>query len=259
MTSDAVHGGRTRKENHTMTVIETSLNETVTELAQTGGLRAVTIDLYRNIHKGIRAELFALTGGAGNLDPADACGRADLAAYVNSVTDLLVGHAAHEDEVIQPALLTHLPALAEKIERDHEVIERRIVGLRVLAEGAAAATGDHRDRVHRLYLELASFTSAYLAHQDVEERVVMPALEAAVGVDAVVAMHIAIVSSIPPDEMGRALAVMLPAMNIDDRAELLGGMRDSAPAEVFDGVWSLARSVLAAPDSAALASRLAIA
>jgi hypothetical protein len=242
-----------------MTVIETTLNDAVTELAQTGEHRAVTIDLYRNIHKGIRAELFALTGGAGNLDPADTCGRVDLAAYVNSVTDLLVGHAAHEDAVIQPALLTHLPALAEKIESDHEVIERRIVGLRVLAEDAATVDGDPGDRVHRLYLELASFTGAYLGHQDVEERVVMPALEAAVGVDGVLAMHIAIVSSIPPDEMGRALAVMLPAMNIDDRTEFLGGMRNGAPAEVFDGVWSLARSVLVPSDFAALASRLGIA
>lgn len=232
---------------------------TVIETSQTSVNETVTLDLYRNIHKGIRAELFALTGGAGSLDPSDACGRADLAAYVNSVTDLLVGHAAHEDEVIQPTLLTHLPALAEKIERDHEVIERRIVGLRVLAEGAAAVTGDHRDRVHRLYLELASFTGAYLAHQDVEERVVMPALEAAVGVDGVVAMHMAIVSSIPPDEMSRALAVMLPAMNIDDRTEFLGGMRAGAPAEVFEGVWSLTGSVLAPPDLAALGSRLGIA
>ena len=51
---------------------------------------------------------------------------------------------------------------------------------------------------------------------------------------------------------------MLPAMNIDDRAELLGGMRAGAPAEVFDGVWGLAGSVLDPTDLAALATRLGI-
>ena len=42
-----------------------------------------------------------------------------------------------------------------------------------------------RFAVHRLYIELASFTSEYLAHQDLEERLVMPALEQAIGVEAV--------------------------------------------------------------------------
>ena len=88
-----------------------------------------------------------------------------------------------------------------------------------------ARTADQPARTHRLYLELASFTSAYLEHQDVEERVVMPALEAAIGVESTIAIHGAIVGSIPPDEMAQSLALMLPAMNIDERTALLGGIR----------------------------------
>ena len=57
----------------------------------------------------------------------------------------------------------------------------------------------------------------------------MPALEAAVGVDAVLAIHDAIVGSIPPPEMARSLAIMLPAMNVDDRTEMLGGMQGRLP------------------------------
>jgi hypothetical protein len=86
----------------------------------------------------------------------------------------------------------------------------------------------------------------------------MPALEAAVGPDVVIAVHQAIVSSIPPDEMAVSLALMLPAMNVDDRAELLGGMQAGAPAEVFAGVWALAHSVLDEPSTAALAGRLGL-
>jgi len=87
----------------------------------------------------------------------------------------------------------------------------------------------------------------------------MPALEAAVGVDDVVGIHQAILASIPPDEMGRSLALMIPAMNIDNRTELLGGMRAGAPAEVFEGMWGLAGSVLDPTDLSALARRLDIA
>ena len=98
----------------------------------------------------------------------------------------------------------------------------------------------------------------YLAHQDVEERLVLPALERAIGPEAVEDIHRAIVSSIPPDQMARSLAVMLPAMNIDNRADMLGGMRAGAPAQIFEGVWGLANAVLDSADVDALSRRLGI-
>ena len=55
------------------------------------------------------------------------------------------------------------------------------------------------------------------------------------------------------------LAVMLPAMNVDDASEMLGGMQAGAPAEVFAGVWTLALSVLDRPKAAAIATRLGLA
>ena len=222
----------------------------------TEALRLVAVDLYRDIHKGIRAELFAITETAGRVDPSDQGDRAALAAHVSSVVDLLVSHAEHEDGHIQPVLETRLPDLAERIEHDHHRLEARIHGLAELAGAVATTPGRARDDIHRLYVELASFTSSYLAHQDLEERVVMPALEDVVGVEATLDIHVAIVGSIPPDVMAASLAVMLPAMNVDDRTELLGGMQAGAPAEVFEGVWSLAGSVLPPAELTALAARL---
>ena len=65
----------------------------------------------------------------------------------------------------------------------------------------------------------------------------------------------------PPnvDSLVGGLAVMFPAMNVDDRTELLGGMRATAPAEAFAGVWSLAKSVLSVDDHRAVAVRLGLA
>ncbi len=86
----------------------------------------------------------------------------------------------------------------------------------------------------------------------------MPALEAAIGPEAVVEMDRALVAAIPPEEAAATLAFMIPAMNIDDRADLLGGMRAGAPADLFAGVWSLVRSVLDPRDVDALAARLGL-
>ena len=226
---------------------------TITEQTTTADFELVADDLYRDIHKGIRAELFALTLEAGRIDPAATPDRVALAGHVHRVADVLVSHAEHEDRTVTPALEVHLPAFAERITTDHVVLDGRLVALR---ERADAATS--RANVHHLYLEVASFVGDYLHHQDFEERVVMPALEAAVGVDAVVAMHHEIVSSIPPDEMAQSLTIMLPAMNIDDRTELLSDMRAGAPAQVFEGVWGLAGTVLTPSDHAALAARLGL-
>jgi hypothetical protein len=232
---------------------------TVTEPSVLRALEPVTLDLYRDIHKGIRAELFAVTGSAGNLDPADRAGRADLARHVDGVVEMLSAHAEHEDTAIQSVLEVHAPALAEQIAADHPALEARVEEIQYLARQAVDASGDRvRAEVHRVYVELASFTGAYLAHQDLEERDVMPAIEQAVGFEQVLAIHQAIVGSIPPDQMAKSLAVMIPAMNVDDRTELLGGMQQGAPAEVFDGVWSLVKSVLVPADAVALSRRLGI-
>jgi hypothetical protein len=95
-----------------------------------------------------------------------------------------------------------------------------------------------------VYLELAAFTSLYLQHQDDEERVVMRALDGALTFEEVLALHNQIIASVRPDVLMACLALMLPAVNLADRCELLGGMQASAPAEAFAAVWALAAQVL---------------
>jgi Hemerythrin HHE cation binding domain len=222
-------------------------------------VETVTFNLYRDIHKGIRAELFGVTLAAGNVDPADRGARNALAARVTNLATILEVHAADEDIQVQPPTEQFLPDTAEIIARDHANFEQRVHDFTALANDTANATGwAPRARLEQLYMELASFTSVYLAHQDIEERIVMPALERALGVDGCFAIHAAIIASIPPEQLAKGLAIMLPAMNIDDRTEMLGGMQQHAPAEVFAGVWGFAGSVLAAAEHAELGVRLGL-
>lgn len=232
---------------------------TTTPQAERFEITPVAFDLYRDIHKGIRAELFAATAEAGRLDPADDDACAALSTQVGSTVDLLVSHAEHEDRHIQPSIEEHLPVLGSRIAADHHELEARMEALRALGSATVTASaGERRFAVHRCYLELAAFTSAYLAHIDLEERSVMPQLFAAIGFEVTVEIHQIIIGSLPPDEMAASLAVMLPAMNLDDRTELLGGVKEGAPPEVFTGVWSLAGSVLEPSDHRAVAARLGL-
>jgi hypothetical protein len=233
-----------------MSVIDRKPTETI---------EVVTFNLYREIHKGIRAELFGVTQAAGNIDPADRSARAVLADRIANLATILEHHAEGEDREVQPPTEMYLPDIAEVIARDHARFEGRVHDLTTLASETVDATGPvQRTRMEQLYLELASFTGAYLAHQNIEERVVMPALEQALGVDGCFAIHAAIVAAIPPDQMAKGLGIMLPALNIDDLAEVLGGMQRNAPAEVFAGVWGLAGSVLPAAQHARLGVRLGL-
>jgi hypothetical protein len=228
---------------------------TITEQVE----QTTTIDPYRDIHKGIRAVLFSITSEAGRLDPHDGEARRLFAEHVDSAAELLEFHAGHEDTFVLPVLEEHAPALAEEIAQAHASLGARVTAFRSAASGLAdAAPEEERAALHQQYLDLALFTGKYLEHQEMEERVVTPALLTAIGDDEVRRVDEALVASIPPDVMATGLAVMFPAMNIDDRADMLGGMQAGAPPQVFEGVWALTQSVLDPTDARALADRLGI-
>jgi hypothetical protein len=211
------------------------------------------VDVYRNIHKGIRRELFTVTTTAAELDPSDECGRVRLSERIEGLVWLLGAHAHHEDRWFLGMTEEHAPRLAERIVTDHAMLDARIEGI-----GKAARETETRAELHELYLDLAGFTGTYLAHQDLEERDLQPILLDAVGPQVMFETEQALVASIAPEDMARTLAYMLPAMNLDDRGELLGGIRLGAPAEVFAGICALAGSVLQPADMAALATRLGL-
>ena len=226
---------------------------------ETASLERVTLDLYRDIHKGIRNGLFAVTLAAGQVDPGDRDAVAEVASRWRDLSALLVGHAEHEDEFMQPTIEALLPTMADVIAVAHPELEAQMAALEVLAERATGTCErDRRIAVHRVYLGLASFTAAYLQHQEFEELHVMPALAEKIGFEEVLGMHGAIVGSITPDEFVQAATLMLPAMNVEDRTELLGGMKAAAPPEAFAGAMGLARSVVNPAAYAQVAARLGV-
>jgi hypothetical protein len=236
-----------------MTVTTTPL------IVETAALETVSYDIYRDIHKGIRNGLFSVTLAAGEVDPHDAEAVRAVAERWTDLVGVLVAHAEHEDEFVQPVIERHNPAYAAEIAEAHPRLEAQMAELEVLADRATDACPEQvRLLTHRFYLGLASFTAEYLQHQEFEEFEVMVMLSQHLSVDELLAVDNAIVASIEPDMMARSAALMLPAMNIEDQTELYEGARAGVPPEVFQGMLMLGQAVLEPVRYQALCDRLGV-
>jgi iron-sulfur cluster repair protein YtfE (RIC family) len=236
------------------------MTSTTTPLtAETAALDQVTFDMYRNIHKGIRNGLFSVTLEVGQVDPHDAEAVRAVANRWTDMVSVLVAHAEHEDEFVQPVIERFSPEYAAEIAETHPRLEAQMAELEVLADRAADACPEQaRLLTHRLYLGLASFTAEYLQHQEFEEFEVQVMLSRHLSFEELVGIDQAIVASIAPDLMAKSGALMLPAMNIEDQTELFAGAQAGAPPEVFQGMLVLADSALEPARARLLRSRLGV-
>jgi hypothetical protein len=137
----------------------------------------VLIDLYTLPHKALRCAVGEASTVLGALGPDDACA---AAASVAEVVDVLLAHAAHEDEFIEPLLERHLPDAAFEIARQHGGLTAAIDGLRRQADHLAATANAEPGALLALYRAFERMAAANLVHLDHEESVVMPALWQAV-------------------------------------------------------------------------------
>ncbi len=245
-----------------MSTDTTTTTDTPTSGRPTTGLAAVELglahDLYREIHKGIRFAMFHTTLHAGRVDVGDADDVEHLLERCTDLVELLDLHHHHEDAFVQPLVLAHAPDLALVVDAQHADVDGGLATMRLLGERLATASHVARDGVaHHLYLHLTRFTATYLEHQLFEETEVMPVLCGAVPVSELEALHAGIRQSIAPDVMVEAMSVMLPAMNVSERAAMLGGM-SMAPAPVFEIFRSAAESALGADEYATVAARIGL-
>jgi len=213
------------------------------------------VDLYREVHKGLRLALFELTGSAGAIDASNRTSVEDFARVFADVDMMLATHHGHEDgDLLVELIERHAPRAARRVSDAHETFDRQIIELRSLVAELTAGGTSNPDAI---YDAVVAFTGAYLAHMDVEESDIMPALRAAVPADDLIAITMAIRTSVRPPDMCVFLRYMLPAMNPNERTATLGGMKAGAPPEIFELFWATAEASLPEADLAAVADRIA--
>jgi hypothetical protein len=219
----------------------------------------IPYDFFREVHKGLRTVLFDLTAAAGRADYTDPAERDAVIDRVHAAIELLHSHHHHEDQFIQPLLERHAPRIAAIVAEGHEEVSADLIDIELTADKLVGAGGRAviADGL-ALYHTLAMFTARYLAHMSLEEGDVMGSLRNVMSTAELFTTDMELRAAVPPPMMLKFAAVMLPAMNVDERTAMLGGIRAGAPAEAFEAVRAVAESTLSLGDYVTVAARLGL-
>jgi DNA-directed RNA polymerase specialized sigma24 family protein len=217
-------------------------------------------DIYGAIHKGLRKAGCELLVRLGSTDFEEAEQIEEVLALLRTYLMLAASHVGHEDDHIHAALAARGVA-TDTVDHQHDDHRDAFAKLEGLARAVETAWPLHRRATgRRLYLAFAAYMAEDFAHMHEEETVTAPALWRSFTDDELHAIEMAIVSSLTPEKNMAFMRIMVPAMNPQERAAMLGAMQKAAPPEIFDAVIEFAvRPALTARAFGDLAGRLQLA
>ncbi|WP_395699294.1 hemerythrin domain-containing protein [Aquabacterium sp.] len=201
-------------------------------------------DIYAFIHKGLRAFMAHTLVRVGRLDAHDPAEVAEVGAELKALLAICRGHLEHENHVIHSAMQARAPGSATALGIEHE---GHIVAIDQLAQLLEQVPGN-AEAAKTLYRTLSHFVAENFEHMQREETEHNAVLWATHTDDEIRALEHRIVSSLKPEQSALSMRWMLPHMTPAERAAMLGGMRRTAPAEVFDTVLSQVRPLLGGRD-----------
>ncbi|MCB9904387.1 MAG: hemerythrin domain-containing protein [Planctomycetes bacterium] len=203
------------------------------------------IDLYTTIHKGVRRTLFETTLTVASTDFSSVRESTGACQSVREMLDFLEEHAAHEDEAILPELADCAPELLADLRAEHSKLDGLQREVLAIVERLSDASEAERIALgQRLELRLGRLVAAHLNHLCVEETEVNRMLWAHRTDEQLLAVQDRIVSSIPLARLAEWYALVIPALNLRERREMLAAMRGGMPGEVFEAVTEAARREL---------------
>jgi hypothetical protein len=214
-------------------------------------------DLYSSIHKGIRAFMAHTLDATGRMDATDVQDVAATLQEVRSLLGFLRSHLHHENQFLHPALEARRPGSACRTAGDHVEHERALEALEAAILAVERAAGAARAQAaQQLYRELALLVADNLEHMQVEETENNAALWATYSDAELVALHEALLATIPPAEMSLAMRWMVPAMAPAERAAMLSNRPKGMSDEVFCALLETFRPHLSARDWAKLTAAI---
>lgn len=199
---------------------------------------AVATDLYYAVHKGIGLANARLLVALGQADAGDEAGVMDVLARLDAHLEMSLAHLTHENDKIHSVVEARVPGGSDHQGEDHDHHLEAFGDLRRLAEDVAVAGADRAARLRRLYQRFALFMADDLTHMHEEETELMPLIAANFSAEEVAGIEHSIVSGIAPEKMVVFLKAMLGAASRSERADMVTGMRQAMPAEVFDGIFA---------------------
>jgi hypothetical protein len=229
------------------------------ELRQVAATQPQRVDMYTGIHKALRALMADTLLAVGRMDSMDDL---DLAQATQRVLDMLGfcrAHLRHENEFVHAAIEARAPGASAVIAHEHEEHERHIAELCLEAQALRGCPGEQRSAgALELYRSLALFIADNFQHMHVEETAHNAVLWARYTDAELVAIHQALIASIPPEEMMFTIRWLVPFMNPAERTALLAEMQAHAPAPAFAAALDAVRPHLDATEWAKLSRSLGL-
>ena len=229
------------------------------ELASVAAAAAPRFDMYSGIHKALRALMADTLLAVGRMDADDGLERAQVTERVLELLQFCAGHLQHENDFIHTAIEARAPGASAQIGHEHG---EHVQHIAQLADAVAVLRGCEETArplaASRLYRELALFVAHNFEHMNVEETAHNAVLWARYTDAELVAIHDALVASIPPQEMMATARWLVPFMNPAERVGLLADIRSKAPAAAFAAILDVVRPHLADNEWAKLARALSL-
>lgn len=214
-------------------------------------LRAVTypsparFDMYTGVHKGLRAAMSDTLLAVGRLDCADADEVAEVLATVRALIAMCSDHLEHEERRIHPAMEERCPGSSAQTAGDHNDHRAAFIALEADVRAVEAAPPERRAaEALRLYRQLAVFVGENFVHMHAEEVENTTILWQTYTDAELAGIHQSILSAIAPERMASYMRWMVPFQSPAERAAMLGGMQQKAPAPVFEGLLATVRPYL---------------
>lgn len=209
------------------------------------------VDLFTPVHKGLRAMMYGLSTQLQTNDFADIESTKKLvvdlendfatARSAGCVLCTFAHHAHVEESIVFPPSAKAANALVTDLIKDHQELTRReheiaktareLLGLSSPEERIAAGI-----RVNQKANELFA---RYVVHMNREEVELVPIMREHFTDQEQLAMQGAIIRTFPPDQLMALLGWMLPALNVTELSELLGGVKQMAPPPLMKAVTEL--------------------
>jgi hypothetical protein len=194
------------------------------------------VDIYVNVHKGLRNLIGRFSFQTGSMDWTDAAAVSQLHTEWANMMKMIRSHQRHEDRFIHPLLARISPGGHRSYEADHNAQLNMLADLdahfRRLLEGNHSATRKAEIGLE-FYRGLNLFYADLLKHLHREEVEAERILNSLCLPEELMSMMGELLGSIPQDEMLLYIDYMFPAMNLPECVQLLGNIKTGAPAETF--------------------------
>jgi hypothetical protein len=159
---------------------------------------------------------------------------------------LLHEHAGLEDQYVFPDVRAFEPRMVDTLSQEHREVERRIAGLRKVADEVKTSPNreeriDRGGRLNRTANDLFAF---YLTHLNTEESTLIPAMWKHFTDEQIAGMQGSIIESLTPERATQWNSWLFPSLNINELTGMFTELKKRAPPPVMQELTGMAEKAL---------------